>query len=103
MLRRDPVTPGAFSPDEIEAYRDAFVGPGAATASINYYRAAFRTGTRIPGLRRSLEDVPTLVLWGEGDRYLGPELLDGLEALVPTSASSASPPATGFPPMRRKK
>ena len=40
-------------------------------------------GTRIPGLRRSLEGVPTLVLWGEGDRYLGPELLDGLETLVP--------------------
>ena len=83
MLRRDPVTPGAFSPDEIEAYRDAFLRPGAATAAINYYRAAFRTGTRIPGLRRSLDGVPTLVLWGEGDRYLGPELLDGLEALVP--------------------
>ncbi|HQN09827.1 MAG TPA: alpha/beta hydrolase [Thermoanaerobaculia bacterium] len=83
MLRRDPVTPGAFSPEEIEAYREAFLRPGAATAAINYYRAAVRSGTRIPGLRRSLEDVPTLVLWGEKDRYLGPELLDGLETLVP--------------------
>ncbi|MBK9966255.1 MAG: alpha/beta hydrolase [Holophagales bacterium] len=83
MLRRDPTTPGAFSPAEIEAYREAFLQPGAAKAAINYYRAAFRSGTRIPGLRRSLDAVPTLVLWGEGDRYLGPELLDGLEALVP--------------------
>lgn len=83
MLRRDPVTPGAFSPEEIEAYREAFLRPGVATAAINYYRAAVRSGTRIPGLRRSLENVPTLVLWGEKDRYLGPELLDGLEALVP--------------------
>lgn len=83
MLRRDPATPGAFPPEEIEAYREAFLRPGAATAAINYYRAAFRSGTRVPGLRRSLEKVPTLVLWGEGDRYLGPELLDGLDALVP--------------------
>lgn len=83
MLRRDPVAPGAFSPEEIEAYREAFLRPGAATAAINYYRAAVRSGTRIPGLRRSLENVPTLVLWGEKDRYFGPELLDGLETLVP--------------------
>ena len=83
MLRRDPVTPGAFTPEVIEAYREAFLSPGAATATINYYRAAFRGRMRIPGLRRSLECVPTLVLWGEGDRYLGPELLDGLDALVP--------------------
>ena len=83
MLRRDPVTPGAFPPETIEAYREAFLRPGAATAAINYYRAAFRGGTRVPGLRRSLDGVPTLVLWGDGDRYLGPELLDGLETLVP--------------------
>ena len=83
MLKRDPATPGAFTPEEIEAYREAFLLPGAATAAVNYYRAAFRSGTRVPGLRRSLEKVPTLVLWGEGDRYLGPELLDGLDDLVP--------------------
>ena len=83
MLRRDLVTPGSFSPEDVEAYREAFLRPGAATATINYYRAAFRSGMRVPGLRRSLAGVPTLVLWGEGDRYLGPELLDGLEALVP--------------------
>ena len=83
MLRHDPATPGAFSPEEIEAYREAFLRPGAATAAVNYYRAAFRSGTRIPGLRRCLDGVPTLVLWGEQDRYLGRELLDGLEALVP--------------------
>lgn len=83
MLRRDPTTPRAFTPEEIEAYREAFLRPGAATATINYYRAAVRSGMRVPGLRRSLANVPALVLWGEKDRYLGPELLDGLEALVP--------------------
>lgn len=83
MLRRDPATPGAFSPEEIEAYREAFLQPGAATATVNYYRAAFRSGMRVSGLRRSLDGVPTLVLWGEGDRYLGTELLDGLGAFVP--------------------
>ena len=35
MLRRDPVTPGAFSPEEIEAYREAFLVPGVVTDAVN--------------------------------------------------------------------
>ena len=70
-------TPGRLPED------DAPPRPGDATGAINYYRAACRSETRIPGQRRSLEKVPTLVLWGEGDRYLGTELLDGLDAFVP--------------------
>ena len=79
ILRRDPARPGAFSAEEIHQHREALAQPGALTAAINYYRAAFRAG---PGeIRRSLRrlDLPTLVIWGEQDRYLNGRLTHGLE------------------------
>ncbi len=83
LLRDDPVRSGAFSPEEIERYREAFLLPGVARSAVHYYRAIFRTGTARHGFSRGAIDVPTLVLWGERDRWLGTELLDGLEAFVP--------------------
>lgn len=43
--------------------------PGAATATLNYYRQAIRQGRRV--LPDSpIEDVPVLVLWGRHDPVL---------------------------------
>lgn len=85
VLRRDPVRVDAFSDAEIRAYRDALARPGALTATINWYRA-LRSGRRGrpvgPRWRDTLIEIPTLVIWGEQDRYLGAALLDGLEELV---------------------
>jgi pimeloyl-ACP methyl ester carboxylesterase len=79
------VRPGAFTDNDIEAYRDALARPGALTATINYYRA-LRAGSRGrpsgPRWRDATISVPTLVIWGVRDRYLGLPLLDGLERLV---------------------
>ena len=92
MLRHDPSRPDAFSEADVEAYRDALARPGALTAAINYYRAAFRRP------RRPAEDVPcpapTLVLWGERDRYLGLGLLDGLERWSPNVRVERIPDAS---------
>ena len=43
-LRRafDDARPGAFTPQDIARYVEAWSQPGAATAMLNYYRAAFR-------------------------------------------------------------
>jgi pimeloyl-ACP methyl ester carboxylesterase len=73
----------ARNAEEREIYEEALSQPGAPTAALNYYRAAFRallTG-RQPAAGRSIT-APTLVLWGERDRALGPQLLDGLERFV---------------------
>jgi pimeloyl-ACP methyl ester carboxylesterase len=81
-LRRDPVRHGCFAPEDFEAYKRALAQPGALTATINYYRAAFRH----PGtlLRRFHPiQLPTLLIWGERDRYLGIRLTEGLEQWVP--------------------
>jgi epoxide hydrolase 4 len=70
--------PGAFTPQDIERYVEAWSQPGAATAMINYYRALFRHRSHV---RRV--DAPTLVIWGEHDRYLGAELAAPDQADVP--------------------
>ncbi len=82
MLRRDPVRPGAFTDHDIARYKEALDRPGALTAALNWYRAALRHPPHIPGGTRTI-DAPTLVIWGEKDRYLGPELAQGLERWVP--------------------
>ena len=62
-----------------EAYLKAWSQPDALRSGLNYYRAAMRdTKVRMPRVA-----VPTLVVWGEKDPYLKPELLDGLEDMVP--------------------
>jgi pimeloyl-ACP methyl ester carboxylesterase len=74
--------PGAFSDQALDVYRHAISQPGAATAMLNYYRAAvrdsFRSGRADHTVRR-----PTLVIWGMRDFALVPALLDGLEEWVP--------------------
>jgi pimeloyl-ACP methyl ester carboxylesterase len=66
--------PGAFSADDIDRYREAWSQPGATTAMVNYYRAMFRQSPKRAEARIRRVDAPTLVIWGERDRYLGPEL-----------------------------
>ena len=82
MLRRDPVKPGTFTDEDIRLYKEALARPGALTAAVNYYRAALRFPPRVRG-RIWPRDLKTLLIWGTGDRYLGPGLLEGLDAWVP--------------------
>ncbi|MBI5504315.1 MAG: alpha/beta hydrolase [Deltaproteobacteria bacterium] len=72
----------AFAHDEVLHYKMAFKHPGALTSAINYYRAAIRRAAR--GTPEDLRPIvcPTLVLWGERDRYLSPTLANGLETYV---------------------
>jgi len=74
--------PGAYTPEERERYRQAWDQPGAATAMIHYYRALRRSGPGV-GDDALRVQVPTLVLWGERDVALLPELAGGLERWVP--------------------
>jgi pimeloyl-ACP methyl ester carboxylesterase len=93
MLRRDPVTPGAFTDEDIRLYTEALAQPGALTAAVNYYRAALRFPPRVRG-RAWPEGLKTLLVWGERDRYLGPGLLEGLDRWVPDLAIERIPNAS---------
>ncbi|WP_227376554.1 alpha/beta fold hydrolase [Haladaptatus halobius] len=89
MLRGSAENPDAFTERDIRRYVEAAARPGALTASIDYYRAAFRENAReelrvlLGGTRRSFDVcVPTLLIWGERDPALAVELTDGLERWV---------------------
>ena len=82
-LRRETKRPAAFSDTDIAAYKEALAQPGALTAAINYYRAAVRRNPFESARMLRQIDVPTLLIWGEQDPYLGLELTGGLEQWVP--------------------
>jgi epoxide hydrolase 4 len=63
--------PGTFSPDDLALYRAAWSRPGALTAMINWYRAAFRYRAKFSD--RTVR-VPTRILWGQRDRFLMAEM-----------------------------
>jgi epoxide hydrolase 4 len=82
VLRRQSARRGAFTPADVARYKEALDRPGALTAALNYYRAAFRhplAGVTGPHTVR----VPTLLVWGMRDPYLGPGLTEGLGKWVP--------------------
>jgi epoxide hydrolase 4 len=66
----------------MDRYVEAWSQPGADTAMLNYYRAAVR-----PPKDAKLEvhpiSAPTLVIWGQQDRYLGPDLAEPHREDVP--------------------
>ena len=68
--------PDAFSDADVDVYREAFLRPGVARSSLNYYRQAIRQGLGV--LPDSPIRVPTLVLWGEDDPVLEQALNDDL-------------------------
>ena len=62
-----------YTDEELERYAAAWSQPGAAKAMIDYYRAAVRLGSKQKVLPI---EAPTLVIWGQGDRYLGRKLAE---------------------------
>lgn len=78
--------------DEKPVYLDQWGQPGAMTAMLNWYRAS---AIQVPAMdenppRPAFLDapfpplrVPTLVIWGLGDKALLPSQLEGLDTLVP--------------------
>ena len=71
----------AYTPEEIDRYIEAWSQPGAATGMINYYRASVRQKHAEAQLRPI--SAPTLVIWGQRDRYLGEELAEPSHDDVP--------------------
>ncbi len=78
-LLRDPfendARPGAFDAGDMRRYIEAWSRPGAITAQVDYYRAAFRHFRRDTKAQANPPvEAPTMVIWGENDKYGLPEL-----------------------------
>ena len=69
-----------YTEQELARYTEAWSQPGADKAMIDYYRAAVRLGSKQKVLPIT---APTLVIWGQGDRYLGPTLAEPHKEDVP--------------------
>jgi epoxide hydrolase 4 len=69
----------AFAPEILVQYKAAWQQPGALTAMINWYRAVTSADLAMPAAK-SLT-VPTLILWGDRDIYVGPRLAEACAAL----------------------
>jgi len=63
--------PGAFTDDELAHYRDAWRRQGAIRGAVNWYRALLRRRDDPP---RETVEAPTLVVWGDEDVALLPEM-----------------------------
>ena len=98
-LGRQSTRPGAFTAQDIDRYVVAAAQPGALRAAINYYRAALRANPLAQAHSMRRVDIPTLVIWGDQDRYLGRELAEPDHAWVPEVRVERIPrPATGSRP-----
>ncbi|MGH9774149.1 MAG: alpha/beta fold hydrolase [Candidatus Acidiferrales bacterium] len=85
-------------------YIRAWSQPGALTGMLNYYRAMPATPPRgdpprtpsslFPQVRSWVIETPTLVIWGEQDRFLLPGLLRGLEGFTPNISLHRVPGAS---------
>ncbi|MEU4314233.1 alpha/beta fold hydrolase [Nocardia sp. NPDC024068] len=78
MFRQMAVRPDTFTEEDLDEYRRNIMRPGAATAMVNYYRAAFRGFGALH--RQDRVAAPTMVIWAEDDVALGRELTRNLPA-----------------------
>ncbi len=84
IFRDMAVDKSAFSDTDLSLLCNGALEPGALTAMINYYRANVRSRAMAQTTASFVLpiDVPTLLLWGEGDTVLGKELTYGTENYV---------------------
>jgi len=68
--------PGTFSATDLDSYMAEWSRPKRLTAMLNYYRAL-----RLPRAPLGRIAVPTLILWGMKDSFLGSHLADAAASL----------------------
>ena len=64
--------PGTFTAEDLDQYRRAWSQPHAFRSMINWYRAMIQKPPAPPSSKRIT--VPTLLIWGAQDKFLGPEM-----------------------------
>ncbi|HEX7154269.1 MAG TPA: alpha/beta fold hydrolase [Thermoanaerobaculia bacterium] len=83
VLRRGSTRFERFPREYIDACRQQMLEPGAAPATLEWYRTAFRysyTGARF---MRGTTNVPVQMIWGNADPALSESLTTGLERYAP--------------------
>jgi pimeloyl-ACP methyl ester carboxylesterase len=84
--------PGTFTAEDFDRYRAAWAQPGAYGAMVNWYRALLRVRPRMSADVRVRP--PTLVLWGERDKFIRRSVADASLALCDAGRLVPFPDAT---------
>lgn len=88
---RETSLPGSFTDADFVEYRRAWAEPGALTGMLNWYRAAVR---HRPTPTDPRVKVPTLLIWGEKDKFLRAKLARDSIALCDAGRLELLPEAT---------
>ncbi|MEK6194965.1 MAG: alpha/beta hydrolase, partial [Deltaproteobacteria bacterium] len=64
--------PGTFNDSDLQQYRQAWSQPKAYRSMLNWYRAMIQNPPKPPAISRIT--VPTLLIWGAKDKFLGREM-----------------------------
>ncbi len=92
VFRAEPRRP--YLEADIDRQVEAVARPGALTAMVNWYRALRYESPAAQRASWRRIDAPVLVLWGDGDRYLGVELAEPSRELVPNVSVEHFPDAS---------
>ena len=100
MYRKSSFRPGAFSDEDVEAYKSALRQPGALTSSLNYYRAnvfrsLLRRGVETPSQADGRIRVPTLFIYGELDMAVIPSTVKNLDRYIDAPYQEVRIPDSG--------
>ena len=88
--------PGAFTPDDLAIYREAWARPGALTGMLNWYRA-LRLTLKLPrGTGRVA--IPVRLMWGDLDQALEPAMAEASIARCDAGEVFHFPDATHWLP-----
>jgi epoxide hydrolase 4 len=83
---------GAFTAEDLAVHRGEWEQPGALRGMLDWYRAALRHPPT--DARDGRVTVPTLLLWGVHDPFLGPELAVGSASMCDDARLEPFPGAT---------
>jgi epoxide hydrolase 4 len=76
--------PGAFTAEDFARYEAALLrSPGGIKGPVDYYRAALRQSPRRARAQFRAIPAPTLVIWGEQDRFLSSRMAEPDPRYVP--------------------
>lgn len=81
VLNKDSVRP--LPKDVYKSIESSFEDPQSWTGSLNYYRAGWNGLWSTPSGEIEKVEAQLMVLWGEGDSFLCPELADPPSDIVP--------------------
>ncbi len=81
LLQSQPVRKTAFSLQDTQIYRAALEKPGAIAAALQQYRQVFSWQSWFSQPLGAIAPItiPTLVLWGQEDTLLSPQLNQGID------------------------